>query len=106
MCSPETTRLTGIVGALALAGLTAGCFQPLYGNQASIAGAPGLTDRLSSVDVPPIDAPNGTRLSRVGLEVRNDLIYGLTGGQRAGPTNYTIVVGLTAQKPHAMIDTQ
>jgi len=106
MWSPETTRLTGIVGALALAGLTAGCFQPLYGNQASIAGAPGLTDRLSSVDVPPIDAPNGTRLSRVGLEVRNDLIYGLTGGQGAGPTNYKLVVRLTSQQQQVIVDIQ
>ena len=34
---PSLTRLLAV---LALAGLTAGCFQPLYGEQASVGGAP------------------------------------------------------------------
>ena len=62
--------MTRILAALALAGLTAGCFQPLYGTQGSV-GGPAIADKLSSVEVAPINTPNGTRLSRVGVEVRN-----------------------------------
>ena len=52
----RTARLAAI---LALAGLTAGCFQPLYGTQGS-AGGPDIADKLSSVEVSPINVPNGT----------------------------------------------
>ena len=83
---PETVRLTRIFAALALAGLTAGCFQPLYGTQASV-GGPAIGDKMSSVEVAPINAPNGTRLSRVGVEVRNALMYELTGGGPAAAPN-------------------
>src|SRR5664279_2905838 len=62
-----------LCAALVLAGLTAGCFQPLYGTQGPV-GAVGIGNKLSSVEVAPIDAPNGTRLSRVGVEVRNSLM--------------------------------
>ncbi len=70
---PETPRFIRLAAVLALAGLTAGCFQPLYGTQGTAGG--GIVDKLSSVEVAPIDVPNGTRLSRVGVEVRNSLIY-------------------------------
>ena len=35
---------------------------------------------MSAVEVAPIDAPNGSRLARVGVDVRNELIFDLTGG--------------------------
>ena len=72
-------RTARLVALLALAGLTAGCFQPLYGDK-TVDGGPGIVDRMSSVNVLPVDAPNGTRLARVGVEVRNNLLFGLTGG--------------------------
>ena len=56
-----------------LGGLTAGCFQPMYGDSKVVPTA-GLTDKLGAVDVLPITPPKGTRLARVGVEVRNDLI--------------------------------
>ncbi len=100
---PETPRLMRVLAALALAGLTAGCFQPLYGTQ-STAGSPGIGDKLSSVDVMPIDAPKGTRLSRVGSEVRNNLIFGLTGGSGAAATNYRLDVRLTSTLMQVIVD--
>lgn len=100
-----SSRLTRVAGALALAGLTAGCFQPLYGTQASIEGTgPGIKDKLSSVEVVPIDVPNGTRLSRVGVEVRNDLIFGLTGGGAPATTNYRLVVRLSPRQQQVIVD--
>lgn len=99
------TRLIRILAAFALAGLAAGCFQPLYGTQASVdATGPGVKDRLSSVEVVPFNVPNGTRLSRVGVEVRNDLIFGLTGGAAPAATNYRLVVRLAAQQQQSIVD--
>ena len=100
---PENQRMISILAALALAGLTAGCFQPLYGTQASV-GAAGISDRLSSVEVAPIDAPNGTRLSRVGVELRNSLMYDLTGGGAAAATNYKLDIRLTSNQLQVIVD--
>ena len=100
---PTTKRLTRTLLALALAGLAAGCFQPLYGEQSVVGGA-GLGVKLSSVDVSPIDAPNGTRLSRVGVELRNELLYELTGGGGAAPPNYKLDIRLTSQQTQVIVD--
>jgi LPS-assembly lipoprotein len=100
---PETVRLTRIFAALALAGLTAGCFQPLYGTQASV-GGPAIGDKMSSVEVAPINAPNGTRLSRVGVEVRNALMYELTGGGPAAAANYKLDIKLTSSNTQVIVD--
>src|SRR5664280_328095 len=94
-------KLTRILAALALAGLTAGCFQPRYGTQASGAG-PAIVDKLSSVEVAPINAPNGTRLSRVGVEVRNSLMYELTGA--AAAANYKLDIRLTSRNAQVIVD--
>ncbi len=100
---PESRRLTRLLLALALAGLAAGCFQPLYGTQGS-AGGPGIGDKLSSVEVVPIDVPNGTRLSRVGVELRNNLLFGLTGGGGGAPTNYKLNVKLASSQTQVIVD--
>src|SRR5664280_545008 len=92
-----------LCAALALAGLTAGCFQPLYGTQGPV-GAVGIGNKLSSVEVAPIDAPNGTRLSRVSVEVRNSLMYDLTGGGGAAATNYKLDIRLTSSQLQVIVD--
>ena len=77
--------------ALGLAGLLAGCFQPLYGDKATVGGGAALRDKLASVEVAQIPAPNGTSLSRISVGVRNDLLYDLTGGGgAASPTHDSI----------------
>ena len=60
----DTRRFARIFVALALAGLTAGCFQPLYAERPTAAGTTGVAARLSSVDVASIDAPSGRETSR------------------------------------------
>ncbi len=99
----EIPRLTRVLLVLALAGLTAGCFQPLYGEK-TVDGSPGIADKLSSVDVPPINAPNGTRLARVGVELRNNLLFGLTGGGAAAPSSYKLVINLTSTQQQVIVD--
>jgi LPS-assembly lipoprotein len=86
---------------LALAGLTAGCFQPLYGTQN---GGPNVVDKMSTVDVAPVNAPNGTRLSRVGHEVRENMIFNLTGGAGSPVTNYKLVIQLSSQQTSVIVD--
>ena len=48
---PRVSRFAHIALAMAVAGLVAGCFEPLYG-QRSVTGGPGVGTRLAGVDVP------------------------------------------------------
>ena len=51
MWSPDSSlRFTRAIAALALAALTSGCFQPLYGEH-TVGGGPILRDQLAAVDV-------------------------------------------------------
>ena len=95
-------NLIRIAAVAGLAGLTAGCFQPLYGTNA--AGGPGIVDKMSAVEVAPINTPNGTRLSRVGGEVRNELMYDLTGGGAAATTAYRLDIRLNASNRSVIVD--
>jgi LPS-assembly lipoprotein len=86
-----------------LGGLTAGCFQPMYGDSKVVPTA-GLDDKLGTIDVKPIDAPHGTRLARVGVEVRNDLIFKLTGGGPAQTSAYELRVRLSSSQSQVIVD--
>ena len=108
MSWPETARLKRLqlpklLLAMSLAGLTAGCFQPLYGNQPA-SGHGGIADKLDAVEVAPIAAPNGTRLARVGVSVRNELMYQLTGGGAQAATNYRLNVQLSSTNLQVIVD--
>ncbi len=110
MSSPKAHRGIGRFLALGLAfaaaGLTAGCFQPLYGNgSADTYGAPPpIRTALASVAVEEIDAPNGTPEARLGVEVRNALIFGLTGGSGQLPPNYTLKININGQRQNVIVD--
>jgi LPS-assembly lipoprotein len=101
-------RLASIVS---IAALCAGCFQPLYGDRPND-GKPGLSETLSAVKVNPIDVPNGSGRARLAVELRNQLIFDLTGGGGTlSPTheltvklntgNSSIIVDPTSQRPEA-----
>src|SRR6185436_5417319 len=78
-------RLT-VIGLLS-AGV-AGCFQPVYGDRSLTNSGPGIATALSGVDVQQITAGTGTPEARIAVEVRNDLMFGLSGGQApAVPTH-------------------
>ena len=57
-------RPARLAGALALAALLGGCFEPLYGER-SLTGGPGLKARMAAVDIIIVDVPNGTPLARI-----------------------------------------
>ena len=92
--------------ALALAGLTAGCFQPLYGSGGGgpTAGASSIGDKLGSVEVIPIVAPAATPLARLAVAVRNDLIFDLTGGGPTGVSAYKLKVDLSTSTRQVIVD--
>jgi LPS-assembly lipoprotein len=90
---------------LAIAGLTAGCFQPLYAEK-TLTGEPGLKEVMSTVDVAQIPAPNGTPLSRIAVAVRNDLIFETTGGDTPPPPKYRLKIKMTSSTLSVVVDIQ
>jgi LPS-assembly lipoprotein len=101
----DTGRFGRILVALALAGLTAACFQPLYAERPTPGGGvTGVADRLSSVNVATIDAPSGSRLARVSVGVRDELIYDLTGGAGGASPLYRLNVRLNATNLQVIVD--
>jgi LPS-assembly lipoprotein len=99
----ETPVLTRVLAIFALAGLTAGCFQPLYGDSNVVATA-GLDGKLSGVDVVPINTPNGTPIARVGVGVRNELIYDLTGGGNPTLPTHRLTIQLSSTQLQVIVD--
>jgi LPS-assembly lipoprotein len=84
-------------------GAVAGCFQPLYGDL-SMSGRPGLRDSLSSVRVNQIDAANGTPEARLAVEVRNQLLFDLTGGSGTNSPTHELTVRMTADRTSVIVD--
>ena len=93
-------RLTGVCAAGAM---VAGCFQPLYGD-ASFTASPSVAAAMATVDVNQIAAANGTPLSRIAVEVRNKLLFNLTGGGAAAPPAYRLNINLTAANLSVIVD--
>ena len=98
-----THRLTRWLAIAALAGLTAGCYQPLYGTK-TVGGGPALESKLAGVDVPPIATPNGTPLARISVQMRNDLIYDLTGGSGTPSPTHRLVISLSTTQQQVIVD--
>jgi len=68
-----------IAAVIALAGLNAACFQPLYATRSVNGGVP-IGAALAQVQVDRIAAANGTPESRIALEIENALDFELHGG--------------------------
>ena len=54
--------------------------------------------------IDPANAPNGTRLARVGVEVRNELMYDLTGGGPPAAPTHRLNIRLTATNLQVIVD--
>ncbi|MBI4275150.1 MAG: hypothetical protein HY659_10675 [Rhizobiales bacterium] len=104
---PRVRTCVRLAAVLAMAMLTAGCFQPLYGERSftTAAGGPGLRDRLSAVEVQTIDTPSGTPVARIGGEIRNALMFDLTGGGAALPATHRLKISLSTQTLSVIVDT-
>ncbi len=96
-------RLAAVCAAGAM---VAGCFQPLYGDVSftSSPTSPSVAAAMATVDVNQIAAPNGTALSRLAVEVRNKLLFNLTGGGAAAPPAYRLNITLTSNNLSVIVD--
>jgi len=104
MWSPDRRLLVRSLAVCSLAGLTAGCFQPLYGDP-NVVPTAGLDSKLALVDVMPIPVPSGTRTARVAVQVRDKLMFDVSKG---GPTpttkQYRLDVQISAAQSQVIID--
>src|ERR1700674_170312 len=89
--------------ALALAGFLAGCFQPLYGDRGGTSDS-ALRTALSSVDVKQIQVPNGTPEARIAVELRNNLLFEITGGHSPAPPSYTLAIRISSTRLSVIVD--
>ena len=88
-------RFTRLGVALVLAGLAAGCFEPLYGERSfTSAGGPSVRDKLSAVDVLPIEAPNGRPEARIDT----------SGGGSPAPPTHKLKIKLTTSRQSVIVD--
>jgi LPS-assembly lipoprotein len=95
-------QLASVAAALGLAALTAGCFQPLYGTQSG--GGPNLRDALGGVDVLQIEAPKASEEARLAVEIRNSLLYDLTGGESPPPPTHRLKISIASTRANIIVD--
>ena len=86
----------------ALAALTAGCFQPMYGEHTD--GTPGLREKLLTVDLPPVVKPNASREARIGVAIRNALAFKLYGNAVGAPPLYKLDLRFTSGRSDLIVD--
>ena len=93
-----------VAAALLLAALTAGCFQPLYGERSVTSGGPVLRDQLSAIDVLQIEAPKGTDELRLAVEIRNALLFDLTGGGYPASPTHRLKIAMSSTRASVIVD--
>src|SRR4029078_6871800 len=97
------TRIAArLLAVAALAALTAGCFQPMYPENAD--ASPGLREKLMGVEVPPVDKNNASREARIQVEIRNALAVKLCGTAPGMPPTHRLVLRFTTTRSSLMID--
>jgi LPS-assembly lipoprotein len=106
MWSPDPRALRfalRLAVAGAAAATVAGCFQPMYGD-ASLTTSPAVATNMAAVDVSQIAAPNGTPLSRIAVDVRDRLLFGLTGGHATTQPIYRLNIQINASSESMIVD--
>jgi LPS-assembly lipoprotein len=100
------SRLGRRIGRLAtialLAGTTAGCWHPLYGEAPP--GSDSVRDKLAAVEIPVVAAPKGTAAERVAVALRNELQYQFNGSSGAFAPIYRLNVNTSASQITVGID--
>ncbi len=96
-------NLVRAVLVLAMGAVTGACFQPLYGNR-TLGTEDSVHDKLSSVEIPEIKAPNGTPEARLAVAVRNALVFDLNGGQTAPAPTHKLVINLATTRSTVIVD--
>lgn len=98
------TRIAArLLAVAALAALTAGCFQPMYAERGPDGGS-ALREKLQGVEVPPLNLPNGSREARVGLGIRNALMFNMYGSAVGGPATHRLMIRITTSRLSVIVD--
>jgi LPS-assembly lipoprotein len=92
-----------LAAVFALGGLTAACFQPMYAQQ-TIGGGPGLSETMAQVDVNKVLVSNPNIDGRLGIELRNALVFQTTGGAGQLPPRYKLNVQLSSTRVSVVVD--
>ena len=102
MLSPERVHLRSSVRWIATGAITlalAGCFQPMYADRSVTGGTgPNLREAMRDVEVVAIEG-------RLGQEIRNDIIFELTGGA-GNPSSapYKLNMSVSSNSYSAILD--
>ncbi len=102
----EPRRLARLVVVIAAAGLTAGCWEPLYATRPAV-NSEGVQGKFAAVEIPPIKAPKGTPVERVAVGMFNALQFDLhngAGGSAANTAIYRLTVGVGSSQFTAVVD--
>ncbi len=100
----EIIRAMARLGAvLAVAGLGAGCFEPLYGRNPSL-GDESIRDKLAEVLIAPIPARQGTPQARIAVGMHNALQYDLNGAAGVVAPTHRLEVVITPIDVSVTID--
>src|SRR6185437_2171161 len=102
MWSARVRIAARLIVVVALATLTAACFQPMYAVHTD--GTPDLREKLLGVEVPPVNKPNGSREARIGVEIRNALAFKLYGNATGMPPTHRLVLRFNSNRSSLMID--
>ena len=102
MSLARTRIVVRLLAVSVLAGLTAGCFQPMYAEHAD--GTPGLRDKLLGVELPPVDKPNASPEARIGVEIRNALAFKLYGNATGTAPTHRLVLRFTTSRSSLIVD--
>jgi len=101
--SLASTRIVArLLAVVALAALTAGCFQPMYAEHTD--GTPALREKLMGVELPPVEKPNASRDARLGVEIRNALAFKLYGNATGSPPTHRLVMKFTTSRTSLIVD--
>jgi len=102
MSSAKVRMAVRFAAVVALAALTAGCFQPMYAEHTD--GSPDLRDKLLTVDLPPVDKPNASREARIGVEIRNALAFKMYGNATGVAPLYKLVLRFSSSRSSLIVD--
>ncbi|HVG50696.1 MAG TPA: LPS assembly lipoprotein LptE [Xanthobacteraceae bacterium] len=93
-----------IFALFALALSLGGCFQPLYGDRTATAAGANVKAQMASVDVMQIAAPNASAEARLAVELRNQLLFELTGGPTPSVPAHQLRIRLVSTRLSVIVD--
>ena len=96
-------RRLRVLIALGSTGLLGACFQPLY-NQAPLSGGPTMDAALAAIDVQQVEYTRPSIDARIAIELRNDLLFDLTGGAGSIAPTHRLKIKMTTSRSALIVD--